>query len=173
MLIVKPDSGRKDSKTGNLCWLCSQDRIYRCFSIIVELSPSPLLKFAILLSLISELMVTCLDNRMVNTHNGRVGAKNTWGNGNLRPPPSLAQAITSILESWDERTELLGSSWPTLLVVPMGQEILPLQLRPPTTTSQPLTHCSLASGDWVQVWAPALQRGVEDPLRYAAATWWR
>jgi hypothetical protein len=35
-----------------------------------------MLKFAILLSLISELMVTCLDDRMVNTRNRQVGAEN-------------------------------------------------------------------------------------------------
>jgi hypothetical protein len=35
-----------------------------------------LLKFAILLSLISELMVTCLDDRMVNARNRWVGAGN-------------------------------------------------------------------------------------------------
>jgi hypothetical protein len=35
------------------------------------------------------------------------GAENSQGNGNLPPPPSLAQAITSILESRDEQTELL------------------------------------------------------------------
>jgi hypothetical protein len=65
----------------------------------------PFLKFAILLRLISELMVTYLDDRMVNTHNG-------WGdlepaNLNRNPPPSptLAQAIASILESRDEQTE--------------------------------------------------------------------
>jgi hypothetical protein len=40
------------------------------FSVIIELSPLPLLKFALLLSLISKLIVTCLDDRMVNTHNG-------------------------------------------------------------------------------------------------------
>jgi hypothetical protein len=39
------------------------------FSVIIELSPLPLLKFALMLSLISKLMVTCLDDRMVNTHN--------------------------------------------------------------------------------------------------------
>jgi hypothetical protein len=77
------------------------------FSVIVELSPLPLLKFAILLGLISKLMVTCLDDRMVNTHNGRAGAKNSQVNGNLPSPPSLAQAIASILESQDEQTELL------------------------------------------------------------------
>jgi hypothetical protein len=42
-----------------------------------ELSPLPLLKFVILLSLISKLIVTCLDGRMVNTRNGRAGAENT------------------------------------------------------------------------------------------------
>jgi hypothetical protein len=44
---------------------------------------------------------------MVNTHNVRTGAENSQGNGNLPPPPSLAQAITLILESRDEQTELL------------------------------------------------------------------
>jgi hypothetical protein len=77
------------------------------FSVIDELSPLSLLKFALLLSLISNLMVMCLDDRMMNTHNRRTGAKSTQGNGNLSPPPSLAQVIASILESWDEQTELL------------------------------------------------------------------
>jgi hypothetical protein len=63
--------------------------------------------FAILLSLIFELMANCLDDRMANTHNGWVGAENTQGNGNPPPPPTLAQDITSILESQDEQTELL------------------------------------------------------------------
>jgi hypothetical protein len=52
-------------------------------------------------------MVACLDDRMVNTHNGRVGAENAQGNGNPPPPLSLAQAIALILESRDEQTELL------------------------------------------------------------------
>jgi hypothetical protein len=52
-------------------------------------------------------MVTCLDDKMVNTHNVRNGAENSQGNGNSPPPPSLAQAIASILESHDEQTELL------------------------------------------------------------------
>jgi hypothetical protein len=69
------------------------------FSVIVELTPLPLLKFAIMLSLISELMVTCLDDRMVNTRNGRAVAKNAQGNRNLPLSPSLGQAIASILES--------------------------------------------------------------------------
>jgi hypothetical protein len=77
------------------------------FSIIIELSPLPLLKFALMLSLISKLMVTCLDDRMVNTHNIRTGAENSQGNGNTPPLPSLAQAIASILESRDKQTELL------------------------------------------------------------------
>jgi hypothetical protein len=63
------------------------------FSDFVELTPLPLLKFPLLLSLISKLMVTCLDGRMVNTHNGQAGAESSQGNGNLPPPPSLAQAI--------------------------------------------------------------------------------
>jgi hypothetical protein len=44
---------------------------------------------------------------MVNTRNGRVGAENAQGNGNPPPPPSLAQAIASILESRGEENELL------------------------------------------------------------------
>jgi hypothetical protein len=44
---------------------------------------------------------------MVNTRNMRNGAENSQGNGNPPPPPSLAQAIASILESRDEQTELL------------------------------------------------------------------
>jgi hypothetical protein len=35
------------------------------------------------------------------------GAENAQGNRNLPQPPSLAQAIASILESWDEQTEFL------------------------------------------------------------------
>jgi hypothetical protein len=77
------------------------------FSVVIELSPLPLLKFALVLSLISKLTVTCLDDRMVNTHNVRNGAENSQGNGNSPPPPSLAQAIALILESRDEQTKLL------------------------------------------------------------------
>jgi hypothetical protein len=77
------------------------------FSVIIELSPLPLLKFALVWSLISKLMVTCLDGRMMNTRNVRNGAENSQGNGNPPPPPSLAQAIASILESHNEQTELL------------------------------------------------------------------
>jgi hypothetical protein len=77
------------------------------FSVIIELLPLPLLKFALGLSLISKLMVTCLDNRMVNTRNVRNGADNSQGNGNPPPPPSLDQTIASILESRDEQTKLL------------------------------------------------------------------
>jgi hypothetical protein len=107
------------------------------FSVIAELSHLSLLKFVILLSLTSKLMVTCLDDRMVNTHNGWVGAENAQGNGNPSPPSNLAQAIASILESQDEQTELLRQ-----LVVAMGQDMLPLQLRPHKATSPPLTRCS-------------------------------
>jgi hypothetical protein len=77
------------------------------FLVIGELSPLPLLKFAILLGLISKLMVTCLDDRMVNTRNGRVAAENAQANGSPPPPLTLAQAIASILESRDKQTELL------------------------------------------------------------------
>jgi hypothetical protein len=36
------------------------------FSVIMELSPLPLLKFALVLSLISKLMVTYLDDKMLS-----------------------------------------------------------------------------------------------------------
>jgi hypothetical protein len=44
---------------------------------------------------------------MVKTRNRQAGAENAQGNRNPPPPPSLAQAIASILESCDEQTELL------------------------------------------------------------------
>jgi hypothetical protein len=52
-------------------------------------------------------MVACLDDRMVNTHNKRAGAEDAQGNGNPPPPPTLAQAIASMLESRDEQIKLL------------------------------------------------------------------
>jgi hypothetical protein len=53
-------------------------------------------------------MVTHLNDRMVNTHNGRAEAEASQANGPNPPPsPSLAEAIASILESRDELTELL------------------------------------------------------------------
>jgi hypothetical protein len=42
---------------------------FTVFFVIIELSPLPLLKFALMLNLISKLMVTYLDGRMVNTRN--------------------------------------------------------------------------------------------------------
>jgi hypothetical protein len=52
-------------------------------------------------------MVTYLDDRMVNTSNGWIGAEDAQGNRNLPPPPTLSQAIASIVESRDEQTESL------------------------------------------------------------------
>jgi hypothetical protein len=63
---------------------------FTVFSVIIELSPLPLLKFAVMLSSISNLMVTYLDDRMVNTHNVQIGAENSLGDGNPPLPPSLA-----------------------------------------------------------------------------------
>jgi hypothetical protein len=107
MFMIRSDSGRKDSKNGKMLLTVRSRQSYRCFSVIVELSPLPLLKFALLLSLISKLMVTCLDDRMVNTRNGWARAENSQGNENLPTPPSLAQTIASNLESRDKQTELL------------------------------------------------------------------
>jgi hypothetical protein len=86
---------------------CTVQTEFTVFSVIIELSPLPLLKFAIMLNLISKIMVTCLDDRMVNTRNVWAGTENSQGNGNPPPPPSLAKAIAAILESHDEQTELL------------------------------------------------------------------
>jgi hypothetical protein len=105
--MLKPDSGRKDSKTGKIVLTVRYGQNLLLFSVIVELSPLPLLKFALLLSLISKLMVTCLDDRVVNTRNRRAGAESTQGNGNPPPPLSLVLAIITILESRDEQIELL------------------------------------------------------------------
>jgi hypothetical protein len=44
---------------------------------------------------------------MVNTHNERGDPETDHPNGNPPPPPTLAHAITSILEFCDELTELL------------------------------------------------------------------
>jgi hypothetical protein len=51
--------------------------------------------------------VTCLNDRMETTHNGRGDPKPAHPNGNPPPPSTLAQAIASNLESRDEQTELL------------------------------------------------------------------
>jgi hypothetical protein len=52
-------------------------------------------------------MVICLNDRMVNTRNRRGDPKPAHPNGNPPLPPTLAQAIGSVLESRDELTELL------------------------------------------------------------------
>jgi hypothetical protein len=44
---------------------------------------------------------------MVNTRNERATAESAQGHGSLPPPPCLAQAIASILESRDKQIELL------------------------------------------------------------------
>jgi hypothetical protein len=89
------------------CINCTVRTEFTRFFVSIELPPLPSLKFALILSLISKLMITCLDDRMVNTRNMRNGAENSQGNENPPRPPSLAQVITSILESHDEQTELL------------------------------------------------------------------
>jgi hypothetical protein len=52
-------------------------------------------------------MVSLLNDNMVNTHNEKADAEASQLNGAPPPPPTLAQAIASILESRDEQTELL------------------------------------------------------------------
>jgi hypothetical protein len=95
-----------------------------------------------MLSLIAKLMVTYLDDRMVNTHNVRNGAENSRGNGNPPPPPSLAQAIASILESRNEQTELLQQLVPNSTCGGNGARNAPAPA--PTTYSDFMaTHLSL------------------------------
>jgi hypothetical protein len=106
LFMFRPDSVVRAQKLIN-CIDCTVRTEFIGFSVIIELSHLPLLKFALVWSLISKIMVTCLDGEMVNTRNVQNGAENSQGNGNPPPPPSLAQAIASILESHDEQTELL------------------------------------------------------------------
>jgi hypothetical protein len=140
--MLKPDSTLNGTKTGKLWRPYSQDRVYHCFFVIVELPPLSLLKFAILPSLISKLMVIGLDDRMMNTHNGRAGHENAQGTGTrLLRQVWLKRSLRSLSPA-TSRTSCCGSSWPTPLMGVMVQEMLPLQLRPPTATSRPLTRRS-------------------------------
>jgi hypothetical protein len=52
-------------------------------------------------------MVTCLNDRMMNTRNGRSDPEPAHPNRNPPPLSTLAQAIASILESHVGQTELL------------------------------------------------------------------
>jgi hypothetical protein len=52
-------------------------------------------------------MVTCLNDRMVNTCNERGDPRPAHPNENLPPLPTLAQVIALVLEFRDEQTELL------------------------------------------------------------------
>jgi hypothetical protein len=107
MLRSKSDFGCKGRRTGSFSQLRDCDRTYRYFPLFAELSPYHCLCLPYCRVSISELMVTCLNDRMVNTRNGRGHPEPAHPNGNLPPPPTLAQAIASILESHDKQTELL------------------------------------------------------------------
>jgi hypothetical protein len=107
MFSSKLDSGHQATRTGYLSLLCSQDRFHPCFSLFLNCHLYRCLSLYYGEMLISELMVTHLNDRMVNTHNLRGDPEPDLPNGNPPPPPTLAQAIASILESWDEQTELL------------------------------------------------------------------
>jgi hypothetical protein len=107
MFNDKSDSGYKGSRTGNLSWLCGQDRFYCYCLLLLSCHLYHCLSLEYYWVLIYELMVTYLYDRMVNTCNGRGEAETSQVNGNPPPPQTLAQAITSILESHDGQTELL------------------------------------------------------------------
>jgi hypothetical protein len=87
--------------------LHSQDRFHPCFSLFLSCHLYRCLRLYYSGLLISELTVTHLNNRMVNTHNLKGDPKPTLLNRNPPPPPTLAQAIASFLESRDEQTKLL------------------------------------------------------------------
>jgi hypothetical protein len=53
----------------------------------------------------------------------------------LKPSPQSSSPAMS-------KPSCCGNSWPTSLVVAMGQEMLPLQLQPPTSTLRPLIRHS-------------------------------
>jgi hypothetical protein len=36
LFMLLPDSGRKDTKIGKLCWLYGSARVYRCFSLLLN-----------------------------------------------------------------------------------------------------------------------------------------
>jgi hypothetical protein len=107
MFRSKSDFGRKGSRTCILSQLPNWDRIYRYFPLFAELSPYHYLSLPYCRVSISKLMVTYLNDIMVNTRNGRGDPEPAHPNGNPPPPPTLAQAIASILESQDEQTKLL------------------------------------------------------------------
>jgi hypothetical protein len=58
LFMILPDSHCKNTKMEN----CVDYMVrieFTVFSVIIELSPLPFLKFALMLTLISKLMVTC------------------------------------------------------------------------------------------------------------------
>jgi hypothetical protein len=60
LFVLQPDSSRKNTKTGkNVLTVWYRQFTIVSFSVIVELSPLPFLKYTIMLSLISKLMVAC------------------------------------------------------------------------------------------------------------------
>jgi hypothetical protein len=107
MFSAKLDSGHQATRTGDLNLLRSQDRFHPCFSLFLSCHLYRYLSLDYHGVLISKLTVTHLNGRMVNTHNGRGDPEPDLPNGNPPPPPTLAQAIASIIESRDEQTELL------------------------------------------------------------------
>jgi hypothetical protein len=107
MFSAKHDSGHQATRTGDLSSLRNHDRFDSCFSLFLSGHLYHCLSLDYGGMSISELTVTYLNDRMVNTRNGRGDPEPDLLNGNPPPPPTLAQAIASILESWDEQTELL------------------------------------------------------------------
>jgi hypothetical protein len=104
MFSAKLDSGYQATRTGDLSSLHSQDRFDSCFSLFLSCYLYHCLSLDYGGILISELTVTHLNDRMVNTHNRRGDPEPDLPNGNPPPPPTLTQAIAFILESQDGQT---------------------------------------------------------------------
>jgi hypothetical protein len=99
---AKLDSGHQATRTRDLSLLHNQDRFHPCFSLFLSCHLYRCLSLNYGGMFISELTVTHLNGGMVNPGNGRGDPKPEMPNGKPPPPPTLAQAISSILESWDE-----------------------------------------------------------------------
>jgi hypothetical protein len=104
---AKSDSGRRCTRIGKLSWLHEQDRFHSRLTLFSSCHIYHCLSLDYYWVLIFELTVTHLNDKMVNTHDRRGDPEPAMSNGKPPTPPTLAQAIASILESRDDQTELL------------------------------------------------------------------
>jgi hypothetical protein len=141
MFSAELDSGHQATRTRDFSLLHSQDRFHPCFSLFLSCHLYRCLRLYYSGLLISELTVTHLNNRMVNTHNLRGDPKPTLLNRNPPPPPTLAQAIASFLESRDEQTKLLWQLVANSILARGGNGARNNHAQAPTTYGDfPATH---------------------------------